>query len=137
MSISLKPYQGYNQEEITGLYNSVGWISYTKKPEMLKKAYENSLYVLGAYSEEKLVGIVRVVGDGHSIIYIQDIIVDPSYQRKGIGSLLLDSVLERYKEVYQKILLTEKEDKTVKFYESVGFTADYDYGLVAFAQFNS
>jgi ribosomal protein S18 acetylase RimI-like enzyme len=134
-NIVYKPYKGYGEEEILKLYETVGWVNYTQKPEMLRKAYENSLYVLAACDNGELVGIIRVVGDGHSIIYIQDIIVRPDHQRMGIGSRLLNEVMTVYSNVYQKILLTLNEEKTVKFYESIGFKADFDLGCVAFCQF--
>ncbi|WDV45199.1 GNAT family N-acetyltransferase [Clostridiaceae bacterium M8S5] len=133
--IIIKTYDKYNEKEIMEIYESVGWINYTKKPEMLKNAYKNSLRILGAYKDEKLVGIIRVVGDGHSIIYIQDILVMPQYQRMGIGSILLKKIMEQYANVYQKILLTENEPKTVEFYKSLGFTADCDMNCVAFAHY--
>lgn len=135
--ITYKPYSEYKEEEILKIYESVGWINYTNNPSMLRKAYENSLTLLGAYDENELVGIIRVVGDGHSLIYIQDIIVRPDYQRHGIGSVLLQEVLSMYSHVYQKILLTMKEEKTIKFYESLGFKADYDLDCVAFCQFTT
>ena len=135
-NITFKQNINYKQEEIIKLYLSVGWINYTERPEMLKQAYSNSLYMIGAYDGDDLIGIIRVVGDGHSIIYIQDIIVLPDYQRRGIGKDLLERVLEKYAHVYQKILLTMNEEKTVKFYESVGFEADYNLGLVAFGMFS-
>jgi ribosomal protein S18 acetylase RimI-like enzyme len=113
-NIVYKPYKGYGEEEILKLYETVGWVNYTQKPEMLRKAYENSLYVLAACDNGELVGIIRVVGDGHSIIYIQDIIVRPDHQRMGIGSRLLNEVMTVYSNVYQKILLTLNEEKTVK-----------------------
>jgi|LGVF01.2.fsa_nt_gb ribosomal protein S18 acetylase RimI-like enzyme len=136
-NIKYKIYKDYQEEEVLKLYNSVQWANYTENPNMLKAAYENSLYILGAYDNDDLVGVIRVIGDGHSIIYIQDIIVRPDYQRYGIGSKLLSSALSTYSHVYQKILLTENEEKTVKFYESVGFKADHDLGCVAFCQFKS
>lgn len=131
----IKTYEGYKEEEIMPIYESVGWLNYTRKPEMLKQAYLNSLKVLAAYDGEKLIGIIRVVGDGHSIIYIQDIIVLPDYQRKGIGSLLFKSIMEQYADVYQKILLTENTPKTVEFYKQMGFTPDYDMDCVAFGHY--
>jgi ribosomal protein S18 acetylase RimI-like enzyme len=71
--------------------------------DIIYKPYENLLTLLGAYGENDLVGIIRVVGDGHSIVYIQDIIVRPNHQRNGIGSiLLLKKVLSMYSHVYQK-----------------------------------
>lgn len=132
MQLVVKGYSKYNEEEILNLYKSVGWLNYTSNPAMLKNAYKNSLKILGAYDADKLVGIIRVVGDGYSIVYIQDMIVLPEYQRKGIGTLLLEKILFEYKNVYQKVLMTDNTEKTVRFYKSAGFMADTDIDSVAF-----
>lgn len=89
MEYTISEYMSYDAEEIRFLYESVGWMNYTARPEMLKKAFENSLAVLGAYEEDRLIGIIRAVGDGASIVFIQDLLVLPEYQRRGIGSALL------------------------------------------------
>ena len=101
MRFSIREYTEYKEQEILDLYQSVGWSNYTQNPEMLKNAYEHSLKIIGAYDEDKLVGIIRVVGDGYSIIYIQDILVLPEYQHQGIGTLLIKNVLDDYAQVYQ------------------------------------
>ena len=88
---------------------------------MLCAAYENSLCILGAYEEKSLVGIIRAIGDGASVLLIQDIIVHPLYQRKGIGTKLIKAMLERYSHVYQIQLMTDDTEKTKAFYKSVGF----------------
>ncbi|MGL4736924.1 MAG: GNAT family N-acetyltransferase [Cellulosilyticaceae bacterium] len=134
-TIQVKKYEQYKENEILALYNSVGWVNYTNNPQMLRNAYKGSLAIVGAYEDEKLVGIIRVVGDGHSIIYIQDIIVLPEYQRRGIGSLMLKEILSVYAHVYQKILLTDNQPNTVAFYKQMAFTPDFEMGCVAFAQF--
>lgn len=51
---------------------------------MLEKAYKNSLCVLGAYKDDKLVGIIRAVGDGVTIVFIQDIVILPVTHRNKI-----------------------------------------------------
>ncbi len=130
-----KVYEDYKHEEIQCLYESVGWVNYTEKPQMLKAAYQNSLRVLAAYDNERLIGIIRVVGDGHSIIYIQDIIVDPDYQRRGIGTSLINQTLEYYSKVYQKVLLTDNTVKTSEFYKSIGFKSANDLSCIAFVKF--
>lgn len=132
MPFTIKEYSIYNESEILNLYSSVNWSNYTQNPSMLKNAYKHSLKILGAYDADKLVGIIRAVGDGYSIIYIQDIIVLPEYQRKGIGTLLLDKILSEYKNVYQKALMTDNTEKTIQFYKSVGFTMDTDINSRAF-----
>ena len=131
-NVQLKRYSVYREDEILALYKAMGWKNYYENPQMLKESYEHSLYILGAYAGEKLIGIIRVVGDGHSIIYIQDILVLLEHQRKGIGRQLLQRVLEKYSNVYQKVLLTDNQPKTVPFYESMGFWTADKLGCVGF-----
>ena len=120
-------------EEVMPLYEAVGWTNYTQKPEMLEAAYKNSLHVLAALNDEgKLVGILRAVGDGASILFIQDILVYPEYQHQGIGTKLLQQILEKYKNVYQIQLATDDSTKTVSFYESNGFTNLTSLNCVSF-----
>ena len=99
---------------------------------MLKSAYANSLKILGAYANGQLLGIIRVVGDGCSIVFIQDILVFPEYQHQGIGSALISKILALYQNVYQKSLLTDNTTKTIRFYQSAGFELDTDIGCRAF-----
>lgn len=120
-NIEIKKYKNYNEQEILDLYKSVGWSNYYNKPSMLKEAYENSLDIIGAYLNEELVGIIRVVGDGSSILYIQDILVSPIHQQKGIGRKLFENITNKYQNVYQKVLITDNTEKTRKFYKNMGF----------------
>ena len=128
----IRKYENFHLEEIINLYQSVGWTNYLERISVLEEAYANSLCVIGAYDNEKLVGIVRAVGDGRTIVFVQDIIVLPEYQRKGIGTKLLKAVMDKYHDVYQMELLTDNTEKTKAFYRSVGFTASDDIGCVAF-----
>ena len=121
MNIKISEYNNYKPEEILNLYDSVGWCSYTNRPDMLEHAFEHSLRILGAHDGEKLVGIIRAVGDGYSVLFIQDILVLPEYQRKGIGTKLLETMLSLYPDVYQIQLVTDRTEKTVSFYKSCGF----------------
>ena len=118
--------------EIVNLYRSVGWTNYLKRVDILQQAYADSLCVLGAYDSDQLVGVIRTVGDGQTIVFVQDIIVLPEYQRKGIGTKLLKAVMDKYKDVYQVELLTDNTDKTKAFYRSVGFIASDEIDCVAF-----
>ena len=120
-------------EEVLPLYEAVGWTNYTQNPTMLKEAYKNSLHILAALNEEgKLVGVLRAVGDGASILFIQDILVTPEYQHQGIGTKLLQQTLEKYMNVYQIQLATDDSTKTVSFYESNGFTSLTSLNCVSF-----
>lgn len=137
MDIQIKTYSGYREKEILPLYEAVSWTNYTDCPQMLEQAYLNSLRVYGAYDKDFLVGIIRVVGDGHSVILIQDIIVYPDYQRKGIGSLLIQKVKEEYEGVYQMHLFTEDREKTIAFYRSLGFRMAKEMGCCGFSIYST
>ncbi len=130
--MEIRKYEIYNDDEILNLYASVGWTNYTASPEMLKNSYKNSLCILGAYDENKLVGIIRAVGDGYSTVFIQDIIVLPEYQRKGIGTALMKALLEIYNDVYQMELMTDNTEKTISFYKSLGFLDISEFGCRCF-----
>ena len=135
MEYNITEYMDYNEQEILPLYESVGWVNYTKRPPMLQEAYLHSLKIYAAYVENKLVGIIRVVGDGSSVVFIQDLLIYPEYQRQGIGTALLKMIMEEYRDVYQLHLLTENTEKTIAFYKSLGFIMDTDIECRAFSKY--
>ncbi len=130
--MEIKEYKEYKTEEIRRLYTEVGWKAYTENMTALELGYKNSLLVLAAYEGDELLGIIRVVGDGYTIVFIQDILVFPSKQRQGIGTALLKAVLEKYSDVRQIELTTDNTDKTVAFYKSLGFTEFSEIGCCGF-----
>ncbi len=130
--MEIKKIEAYDEAAILALYASVGWTAYTDDPGALKKGFENSLLILGAYEKGKLLGLIRVVGDGHTIVLIQDILVFPEYQRQGIGSKLLQAVLEEYAHVRQVQLATDNTPKTVAFYRSMGLREYSEIGCCGF-----
>lgn len=132
-----RTYHYTNLEELIRLYGAVGWSNYTQDIHSLLLGLENSLYCLACYDDQKLVGLIRVVGDGHTIIFIQDILVLPDYQRKGIGSMLLNKVLNQFKDVRQIELLTDNTEKTKAFYESCGMRDVSHYGCCCYMKLNS
>lgn len=135
MEFSIKEYKAYNQQEILPLYESVGWTNYTQKPQMPKEAYLHSLKSYAAYVDNKLVGVIRVVGDGVSVVFVQDLLVYPQHHRHGIGTALLKRIMEEYNGVYQLHLLTDNTEKTIAFYKSLGFLMDTDIECRAFSKY--
>jgi GNAT superfamily N-acetyltransferase len=108
------------------LYASVGWSAYTQDMDRLVTAFENADFVAGAWIDESLVGLIRVLSDDVSIAYIQDILVRPSHQRQGVGRGLLEAALTRYAHVRQKVLLTDDRPEQLNFYASLGFANTRD-----------
>ncbi|CYU60216.1 GNAT family N-acetyltransferase [Streptococcus suis] len=119
-------------QAVLEIYDSVGWTNYTDWPTMLQKALEHSLLVLAAVDGDRLVGLLRAVGDGYSIVFIQDILVLPTYQRQGIGRTLLERAIAHFPGIYQLHLLTDNTEKTRSFYEAIGFTAVDSLDCVAY-----
>lgn len=122
-------------KSIALLYESAGWFDYTENLNKLEMAFKNSLKIISAWHGEKLVGLIRVIGDGVTIIYIQDIIVLPEYQGNGIGTGLIKSILDEYKNVRQKILISDNKETSVEFYENFGFKSINNYNGVAFVNY--
>ena len=108
-------------DDVLHLYQAVGWTNYTNQPQMLAQALTHSLAIYLARDGEKIVGLVRLVGDGFSSVFVQDLLVLPSYQRQGIGSSLMKQALADYKDAYQVQLATDESEKTLGFYRSLGF----------------
>ena len=116
----------YKQEiparaDLVALYSSVGWTTYTNYPIMLEEAVKASLWQLAVYDEKELVAYIRLVGDGHSVLLVQDLLVRPDHQRQGIGKKLLEEAFETFPHVYQRLLVTERSEKNLAFYQSLGF----------------
>lgn len=128
----IKEYLQYHEEEILSLYAAVGWTAYTDQPETLRRGFAHSLLTLAAYEDGHLQGILRAVGDGETIVFVQDILVCPAQQRKGIGSALLRELLHRYSAVRQIELATDNTPKTLAFYRSMGFMEFSELGCCGF-----
>ena len=119
--ITIKKQEIVKLEDVLHLYQAVGWTNYTNQPQMLEQALSQSLVIYLALDGDAVVGLIRLVGDGFSSVFVQDLIVLPSYQRQGIGSSLMKEALEDFKEAYQVQLATEQTEKNVGFYRSMGF----------------
>lgn len=125
-----------DNDQLEKLYNDVQWTAYTKDMALLHEAFSNSLKVVSAWDGDRLIGLIRLVGDGLTIIYIQDLLVLEDYQNQGIATQLMQKIMEDYKEVRQKVLLTEEEPGVRHFYEKNGFQSCDKGSLVAFANLN-
>ena len=130
--MEIRRYTTYHEAEVLSLYRGVGWTVYADNPAMVKAAFAGSLLVLGAFMQDELIGLIRAVGDGVSILYIQDILVAPEHQRKGVGRRLLQAMLAQYPSIYQTVLMTDDIPERAAFYRACGFTAAAGMGCCAF-----
>lgn len=111
-------------EEISQLTESVGW---GKRFHQTKEKWQHVLAISAhiAYIKEngKLIAFGRVLGDGIMCMFY-DICVHPTYQGNGLGTLLMNHLIDKIKDQeYVSIgLFTWEGNKTVsKFYSKLGF----------------
>ena len=79
-------------EEFTALRKAVGWISPDRSAA--STGLSNSLYSICIEHDGKLIGFGRVIGDSGLYYYIQDVIVLPDYQGKGIGKMIMNEIIK-------------------------------------------
>lgn len=93
--------------------------------EHARKALQNGLINVSAIYNGELVGMGRLVGDGAMYWYLQEIIILPQFQRKGIGTMIVNHLVE-----YAKVNSTSGKFTTIggvsakgkePFYEKMGF----------------
>ncbi len=127
----------YDIDALRSLYESVDWVNYLKDDARFARMFSASLACYGAYEGDELIGLIRLVGDGEHILYIQDILVKPDHQTKGVGKHLMNRALDDYLHVRQKVLITDIADTHVHaFYASLGFMRSQDKNVVCFVKFN-
>ncbi len=109
-------------EEYKELIDLLGWKKASDR--LVKLSLENSM--TEKYVEDgKIIGMARLVTDGGYAGLIMDVIVRPEYQNQGIGTKMINRLLERVKanleegeEVMIQLLAAPGK---VDFYKKFGF----------------
>ena len=78
-------------EEVVDLYRSAGWweespANRSRIEPMIRGSF---CFMVARTSEGRIVAMGRVISDGASDAYIQDVVVLPAYRRRGIGRELV------------------------------------------------
>ena len=120
-----------NAEEFNYLYDRVQWGAYDI--ETTKKLLKHTLYSISVYDDNKIIGYGRIIGDGIVFVYIKDVMVDPEYQSKKIGTNIMNKLLEKINLIkqenpYVRVYLGASKGKE-DFYRKFGFIARSEAGL--------
>lgn len=83
--------------EYRSLCESVGWGQVMNFDAAIHGLQKSTAGVVVLNEESKAIGMGRIVGDGAIYFYIQDIVVAPEYQKNGIGTCILNALLEYIK----------------------------------------
>lgn len=109
--------------EYERLLRAVGWASQPNF-ETWTVALRAPVYSVVALHEDEVIGCALLLGDSVSFLYVKDVMVDPRFQRQGIGSRLMENLMTWAE--------TNAPDRTLVglftgagltgFYERFGFT---------------
>lgn len=133
--INYKEFDSSKIEEVKMIYKKESWNAYLKDDDKLIRSFNNSLYILGAFDEGKLVGFIRCVGDGEHILMVQDLIVMQEYQKKGIGTHLFKRIMDKYSKVRMFMVITDIEDVVYnKFYKSFKLEKLEDMNMIGYVR---
>jgi GNAT superfamily N-acetyltransferase len=78
-------------EDYLALREAVGWGRIDE--QMATRGLANALFTVCLLHKGKVIGCGRVIGDGGLHFYLQDIIVLPAFQGKGLGKRLMRTIL--------------------------------------------
>lgn len=79
-------------EDYCSLRESVDWNNFNE--EQMRRGLLNSLLTISVTIDDSTVGMGRLIGDGGMYYTIVDVVVRPEYQGQGIGSRIMDLILE-------------------------------------------
>lgn len=103
---------------LSDLRESVGW-------NRMEEEYENPLMTsychITVYENDELIGYIDCVSNGVTDAYIQDLMVHPNYQGKGIGTELMNQMIAYLKEKHIYMISVVYEESLKPFYEKFGF----------------
>lgn len=104
---------------LADLRQSVGW---NRMEQEFGNPKLKDFLTISCYNNSELIGYVDVVSNGVTDAYIQDLIVRPNYQNKGIGTELMNKAISYIKEkgIYM-ISVIYGEEELRSFYERFGF----------------
>lgn len=109
-----------NKNELIELYKSVGWTADVNNIDNLRKGMKKS-YVIAAYEDKKLIGLVRALSDYAAVVYVQDLLVASDYQGKRVGKSLMHHLLNYFGSVGQIIVTAKNDERTGKFFRYLNF----------------
>ena len=108
---------------IHALTTSVGWGNYYESQEKWQRILDMSNYIAYIKENDRIIAFGRVLEDGMMCMFY-DICVHREYQGRGIGSLIMNHLIEKIKNnhYYSIGLFIEDDNPTAtEFYKRFGF----------------
>lgn len=121
--IAIHLVHGWDEEEIADLYRAGGWWKEEYRTEDLRHLMRGSFAFAVAADNitGRAVGMGRVISDGVSDGYIQDLVVYPEFRKQGIGTRMVSALVSRCREAGITWIALIAEPGTEQFYHPLGF----------------
>ncbi len=121
--IEIRIVKRWNTTEIAELYRVGGWWKETDNPDELVPLIKGSLAFVIALDVQTnhLIGMGRVISDGSSDGYLQDVIVLPEFRKLGIGKNIVNTLLSACRKKKLSWIGLIAQPGLERFYASLGF----------------
>jgi len=121
--IAVMVVDSWDEEEIAALYKAGGWWKEEYNPEDLHHLIRGS-FVFAVATDTKTgraIGMGRIIADGVSDVYVQDLVVLPRYRKSGVGKQIVTTLVNRCLQSGITWIGLIAEPDTEKFYLPLGF----------------
>ena len=121
--IEIRFVDSWPEDEIIELYKAGGWWKESYRPSGIKPLIKGSFAfaVVIDTKSQKAIGMGRIISDGVSDAYIQDLVIHSEYRRQGIGKQLVKSLLEKCSSAGLLWIGLIAEPDQDDFYSPLGF----------------
>ncbi|MBQ4106403.1 MAG: GNAT family N-acetyltransferase [Lentisphaeria bacterium] len=112
---------GADTATVLRLYSAVGWCEPDDRGEWVDAMFAGSCAAIGAFDGDRAVGFARALSDGVSDAFIQDVVVDPAYRKRGIARELVTRLVAELERRGVDWIGLVGVPGTRRLYESCGF----------------
>ncbi len=120
IKVTVNP-QKIDHGAFAALFGKSGWgqkEDYTEeRPGVSQESH--SIFIIALDENDRLLGYARAMTDYLTVTWIAEVLVDPDYRRQGIGTKLMNEILDR---VRHTAIYTEVFVGTESFFEKFGIT---------------
>lgn len=136
MRIEFEAVKSAPVEEVVALYQSADWWQESPEarnviPDMIRGSF---CFMTVRTGEGKMIGMGRVISDGYSDAYIQDVVVLEQYRGQGIGSELVRRLAKVCRDNKIGWIGLVAEPGTQAMYEKIGFRPLVAYQPMLYGQ---
>ena len=113
----------WDEDEIADLYRAGGWWRDEYRVEEIRHLIRGSFAFAVAVEKEtgRAIGMGRILSDGVSDAYIQDLVVLPEFRKAGVGAGIVSALVKRCQERGLAWIALIAEPDSEEFYKPLGF----------------